>query len=319
MGVAYSQQDGPPQEPPFVEDPEFEDLGEPPAPDTSLTQPAEAPTLEKENPSFQQPAIVEAPPVQKRLEPTYSVPKSPQTAEGKRYGKERINHPLAAKGLLKIDKDGSYYYKPQKFKSLNYTVNLRAGQITPPPEILGPGGYTDFRTMYTNRPMQFIGEYESYFSNSPTGRLGYQAGLGVFQSRGNGRFADCSGSDDECQAREVYTFYGLPVYAGVIYRMQYSDSAWFAPYFAGGGAYYLLAEKRDDNKPLKAVGTAAFYGSAGILLNISVINKDTAFTLVSEYGLHNVWGALEYRYVKSARRDLDISAGIINGGLILDY
>ena len=274
-----------------------------------------------------EPAVIAAP-LQQAMAASarYKVPKTPQTQEGRELGHEKISHPMSEKGLLTIEKDGSYYYEPVKFEVKNESISFRAGGILPPPNIVGPDGSTNYRVMYGGNPIQVNVDYE-WYPFVHWGKLGLQGGGGFFTSTGNGRFtyssantsANCDSKVEDCTAREKYTFYGVPVSLGLIYRLQVTDRPYFAPYIVGGGSYYLLAEKRDDGKPFKAVGSGAGYGGGGIMFNISAFDRTTAFTLESEYGLHNVWVNLDYRYVASLSKVLDVSASLIAVGLVMDY
>ncbi|NUN07074.1 MAG: hypothetical protein HUU57_15100, partial [Bdellovibrio sp.] len=67
------------------------------------------------------------------------------------------------------------------------------------------------------------------------------------------------------------------------------------------------------------VGTPGGYGAAGLLLNITAMNRDTAFTLRSEYGIANLWVSLDYRYLKTFNEDLDFSSNILGAGIVADY
>ncbi len=274
-----------------------------------------------------EPAVIAAP-LQQAMAASarYKVPKTPQTQEGRELGHEKISHPMSEKGLLTIEKDGSYYYEPVKFEVKNESISFRAGGILPPPNIVGPDGSTNYKAMYGGNPIQINVDYE-WYPFVHWGKLGLQGGAGFFTSTGNGRFtyassntgALCDNTAEDCTAREKYTFYGLPVSLGLIYRLQVTDRPYFAPYIVGGGSYYLLAEKRDDGKPFKAVGSGAGYGGGGIMFNISAFDRTTAFTLESEYGLHNVWVNFDYRYVASLSKVLDVSASLIAVGLVMDY
>ncbi len=274
-----------------------------------------------------EPAVIAAPMQEATVGSShYKVPKKPQTQEGRELGHEKIAHPMAEKGLLSIEKDGSYYYEPSKFEVKNESISFRAGGILPPPNIVGPDGRTNYNAMYGGSPVQISVDYE-WYPFVKWGKLGLQGGAGFFTSTGSGRFtysstsltSACDSAVEDCAAREKYTFYGLPVSLGLIYRLQVTDRPYFAPYIVGGGSYYLLAEKRDDGKPFKAVGSGAGYGGGGIMFNISAFDRSTAFTLESEYGLHNVWINADYRYVASLSKVLDVSASLICVGMVMDY
>ena len=320
---------------------DFEEGGVPPEPtpyvdsgvdefsedNTPVQKPVENEPSQKvqETQSLVEPSVIAAPESTARIAP-YKVPKTPQTQEGRELGHEKIHHPMSEKGLLTIEKDGTYYYEPVKFETKNESISFRAGGIQPPPNIVGPDGRTNYDAIYGSSPAEISVDYE-WYPFVKWGKLGLQGGVGFFTSTGNGRFAysatnsanNCNSSVEDCTAREKYTFYGIPVSLGIIYRLQVADRPYFAPYVVGGGSYYLLAEKRDDGKPFKGVGTAAGYGGGGVMFNISAFDRTTAFTLESEYGLHNVWISADYRYIASLSKVLDVSSSIISLGIVMDY
>ncbi len=278
-----------PQEPPFTqEDSEFEDAD-------NIANDERVP-------------VIEAPPVEATL-PVRAY--KPYAYSGKpSKGVERIEHPMAAKGLIRIEKDGSYIYRTEP-RAHNQSSTFRIG-VMQPPNIQAADG-TDFKTMYTQEDIAIaMFDYEwQPFSNF--GKLGIQAGLGFFTAQGNGRFLDGS------EAREKYTFYAFPVNLGVVYRLEFTDRQWLAPYVAGGGTYFALLEMRDDDKGPKGVGVPAAYGAAGAMFNVSAFDRETAFTLASEYGISNLWVTFEYRYVKTFTEDVDLSSGMMNLGFAVDY
>lgn len=302
---------GPPQEAPYINhENEFSDELDAPATATKTA----TKTTEPPRPTQATADIIEARPAETATLKTYQVPTKPTTQEGRETGREKIQHPMSSKGLLLIEKDGSYVYRTHGFESQNIGVLMKIGQINPPPRIEGPTPSITYESMYGSAsPAQMMLDFE-WYPFTKYGKLGAQVGLGFFTSTGKGRFAD-----DNSEAREVYTFYGVPLSAGVVYRLQGGENWWFAPYIAGGGSYYLLAEKRDDNKPWKGVGVPAAYGAGGLLFNLSALDRETAFALVSEYGIRNMWLSAEFKYVKAASVAVDVSAAVISGGLVLDY
>jgi hypothetical protein len=313
------EEGGPPQEAPFIAEPKLDSQLDQP----TVTSPVVSPVVSPTPPARAQETQVQS---SGRSLP-YQGQRKPRTDEGRITGRELIHHPMSAKGLQRIDKDGTYYYEPITFKPQNETIDVRIGQIKPPPQITAVDGSSSYESMYgTGNPAQVAVDYE-WYPLTGWGKLGLQGGAGFFTSHGNGRFAHASGDPSSlcdpateiCDAREVYTFYGIPLSLGVIYRLQVGDRPYFAPYLVGGGSYYLLAEKRDDGKPVKAVGVAAGYGGGGVMFNISAFDRETAFTLESEYGLHNIWISGDYRYVAAANNSLDVSASIISIGLVMDY
>lgn len=210
-----------------------------------------------------------------------------------------------------IDKEGAYYYKTNDQTLKTQASSLRVGNIRPP-NIESVDGTTNYSSMYgTSVPLiaQYDYEWQPF---QEFGKLGVQFGVGYFSAKGNGHF------EDGTAAREVYTFHALPLSVGAIYRFQYTHRPYIAPFIAGGGTYYALVEVRDDNK-YKAVGTTALYGAGGLLLNITAIDRDTAFTFDTEYGISNLWISLEARQIQSTSNALNFTGLMFSLGLTADY
>lgn len=235
-------------------------------------------------------------------------------------GRPKIAHPDAKKGLYLIDQNtGRYYYKTKKISQKNQSTSVRIGTITPPSISTELGGntyvFSDFYDVGDLPYLMLDYEWQPFRS---FGKLGVVVGLGFFMATGNGRFIDPS-IEGGAPAKEEFTFIGLPISAGGIYRFEFSDRQWLAPFISAGMSYYVLAELRDDNKSPKFVGTPAAYGGGGILFNITTWSKEIAFTMDREYGISNMWLALEYRTVQSLNKDLDVSSDIFNLGISVDY
>lgn len=296
-----------PQEPPYTQNPaeinEFENAEKQPAEILQVPE-SETPRAQVAEPT----APVAAPNTEDS-----AVVRREKTRGGKSRV-EKIHHPLAAKGLLKIEKDGTYVYKTED-SSHDKSASFRFGLLQPP-QIQGPAG--DFKSMYSssNIPVVFF-DYE-WQPFSSFGKLGVQIGVGFFTAQGAGHFltADASGSTE---AQEKYTFLAFPINLGAVYRLEWMKRQWFAPYVAGGGTYFAIAETRDDDKAPKFVGSPGVYGAAGGMFNITALDRDTAFTMSSEYGISNFWLTLEGRYIKSLNEDLDFTSAVFNVGFAVDY
>lgn len=261
---AWAQNEGPPNEPPYTTESEFEET----------SAPATTPQI---------------------------------GTKGVQY----IRHPHAKKGLKLIDEKGNYYYAPDRVSQRNQTASVRFGSIRPPNIQAADGA--SFRTMYgSGDPFVIAFDYE-WQPLQAFGKLGVQMGIGYFNSTGKGRFITGQ------EAREKYTFHAIPLSAGVIYRLEFFERQWVAPYVAGGGSYYGLIETRDDDKAPKLVGTPAAYGAGGLMINVAALDRETAYTLDSEYGLAGLWISLEARQVQASNQDLDIGGLMVSFGISADY
>lgn len=221
-------------------------------------------------------------------------------------------HPWAKKGLLKIEKDGAYVYKTKESPK-DEMMSIRMASMSPP-QIESADGSSNFETMYgSSDVLGLMIDYEWQPFQS-FGKLGVQVGGGFTYSQGKGRFLK-----DGSEAKESYTLFMFPLNAGVIYRLEYMNKQWLAPYVAGGLSYVGLLEMRDDNASPKAVGTAGAYGAAGIMANITALDKQLAFNLSSEYGIATMWFVFEYRRQQALSEDIDVSSNIFSAGIAVDY
>lgn len=243
-----------------------------------------------------------------------------QTETSSDSGRKKIAHPDAKKGLYLIDQNtGRYYYKTQKLSSKNQATSIRIGSLTPPNITMETGGNTySFADIYSDNDLPYLMLDYEWQPLRSFGKLGVVMGVGFFTASGNGRFANPAIENGEA-AKEQFTFIGLPISAGGIYRLEFSDRQWFAPFVVGGMSYYVLGEIRDDGKAPKVVGTPAGYAGGGVLFNITRWSREIDFIMDREYGINNMWLAAEFRTVQSLNEDLDVSSDIFNIGISVDY
>ena len=239
-------------------------------------------------------------------------------AEGSsRIKTKRIKHPGAKEGLYLIDEEGVYHYRVQTLSKKDNSMFFRIISQSAP-NIVGSrdSGEFTFQDMYEVEQLtgiDFLYEWQAlkYF-----GKAGLQLGLGFATANAKGYFRN-SALDDQVP-RESYTFISLPLSAGIVYRFEYAERQWVAPYVAGGGIYNGLIEYRNDGDS-KAVGTFAGYGAGGVLLNLTAMNKELAFTMDREYGFSQLWINAEYKRVQGFSKELDVTSNQISVGLGADY
>lgn len=243
-----------------------------------------------------------------------------ETVADPQSDRQKIAHPDSKKGLYLIDQNtGRYYYKTEKVSQKNQATSIRMGMISPPniSTMTGDMEYT-FADIYGADTLPYLLLDYEWQPIRSFGKLGVVLGAGFFTASGNGRFANPA-IEDGAPAKEGFTFIGMPISVGGIYRLEFSDRQWFAPFVSAGLSYYALAELRDDGKAPKIVGTPAGYGGGGILFNITAWDKDIDFTMDREYGINNMWLAAEFRVIQSLNEDLDVSADLVNIGISVDY
>ena len=231
-----------------------------------------------------------------------------------RKGIQYIEHPMAAKGLIKIEKDGTYIYKTDDIAGSNKTGIVRFGSIKAP-EITAKDGTTTFSDMYEGPSLPYVMFDYEWQPFTSFGRLGLQLGAGLIYSQGNGRFATPSA----VTAKERYSFIAIPLTLGALYRLEWTRHQWLAPYVSGGGVFVAAIEARDDNSSPHGVGVPGIYGAGGMLFNITAMDRMTAFTLRKEYGISNLWLSSEFRILKTFKESVSFSSDILSLGVGVDY
>jgi hypothetical protein len=281
----------------------------------------ERPTEQPTESEIRQPIIPVAPVIRSNApetaqvsEPLFVKPEGPVKG-----GKIRVTHPNAAKGLLRINKDGSYQYRTG-IRPKSKSSSLRLGQMTPP-KITGgnsAAGTLTYESMYgTGSLFSLVFEYEwQPFTNF--GRLGINVGTGFATTRGNGYFKNSRGASDP-KADEVYTLYVVPVSLFLTYRFEYARRQKIVPYVNGGGTFYGLVEARDDGKTPNLAGASAVGGGGGVLFSITAWDAAGAFSLDREYGIADMYFSLEARVMQGLDKTIDFSTQTINGGITVDF
>lgn len=242
------------------------------------------------------------------------------SADGKsRIRTKKIKHPGAKDGLYLIDEEGVYHYRVQNTSKKDNALFIKVVSQTTP-EIYGEtdAGTFSFDDMYGVSEMlgvEFIYEWQPF---KQFGKSGVQLGLGLTTASGKGYFKSADTSLEGKTPRESYTFFSVPVSAGVIYRFEYGERQWFVPYLAGGLLYNGLLEYRNDGD-ISASGAFGAYGSGGLLVNLTAFNKELAFKMDREYGFSQLWLMAEFKRTQSFQTDLDITSNQISVGIGADY
>jgi hypothetical protein len=235
---------------------------------------------------------------------------------------KKVNHPGAREdGLTRIDAEGNYIYETQD-QLKNQSMSLRVGYVTNPKmsvEITqyGTNNMTvvDFDTMYDGAEKLSLGLDYEYFFTSSIGRIGIQAGMAFQYAEGSGRLA----SNPAVESIEKFTFITAPIYLGLTYRFEYRDRQYFAPYVSGGGAYTVLAEKRDDDPAIKAIGSFGYYGAGGALISLTAFSREMAAEFRTEYDISNIWFNVEFRTVQVEADSFTYNNSFVQGGVTFDF
>lgn len=239
---------------------------------------------------------------------------------------EKISHPMAQEGLVRIKTDGTYIYdteRPLKRESSRITfgkanhpeISLLIQQADTQGNLTGVTKEFKFSDLYDESSGLLLSyDYERFYSVD-NGKLGLQAGVGAMFANGRGRLT----ADPNGPSTESFTFVTIPLTLGGVYRLEWKDKQLFAPYAAGGGTYLVLAEKREDKATPKVIGGLGFYAAGGVLFNLLAFDRDAGFQLESEYGISNMWISLEFRVIEVHSSAFAFSNKYLNAGLSFDF
>lgn len=238
----------------------------------------------------------------------------------KHQGQKEVPHPFAEKGLLRIQKDGTYVYRvdesPQKT-----AVGVRFAAFYPEnlenPDKAGLRGATfDENYDEAGSPAVLL-DYEWRFWNSPIGKWGLRLGGGLYVAQGHGHFESDSNADLE--PREVFTFVVVPLNVGAVFRLQLWHKQLIVPYAEGGVTAYGFSEIRDDGKSPKFGGAPASYFAVGGGLNLTYFDNFARIQLDREYGINRVYLTAEFRTSIALTDTYDFSGDMINAGFLMEY
>lgn len=265
------------------------------------TQPAPTPTI-----------IAEPTPTRKqRARKGRSLSRSRQYEN---YGNKPIKmyHPNAKKGLTRITSDRKYIYKtptsPQEGAS-----SLRFG-LYKPSNLTNASGTVRFSEIYDEAEAPILlFEYEWQLWTK-FGKLGLQAGTGLFVASGHGKLGTTS-----YPSRENFTFIAFPTTANIIYRLQYWDGQWLVPFVSAGAGLMAFTEIRDDKNSPKLGGSLLAQASGGGALSLNAISSEAALEMDREYGINNAWFLVEFRVMQSLGDKFDFSSNFVNAGMLLEF
>ncbi len=244
-----------------------------------------------------------------KQEPLFRRPPGP--VEG---GTVRVEHPRAAEGLLRVNRDGSYQYRTTlKDKSQGGSMKLSSMS---PPKI--KSGNITFESMYGSSNLTGMTLDYEWFPFRKFGALGIQleSGFSTATARGNFKTARPDGSS---RSEEKYNIFIVPMTAFLNYRFEYVRRQWIVPYVNGGFTYYGLSELRNDGKTPVFAGAPAAGGGGGVLISLSRLDSAGAFTLSQEYGIADMWLAIEGRAMQGLSDDTDFTNQTINVGIVVDF
>lgn len=230
-----------------------------------------------------------------------------------------------ADGLVKIDKDGVYIYKPEP-QNAKHSSHIRLGMVSNPDvesEICDENdqncqtiSFDDIYSGASGTGFEYVYEYFFFTEgDSNFGKLGAQIGISISYAQGQGRLV----SNLSTESVETFTFLTVPLFAGGVYRFEYRDRQVLVPYVGGGGVYTVLAEKREDRSDVKGIGAPGFYGIGGGLVNISALDRDLGADFEAEYDIKNLWISAEFKFISVSSEAFSLENGYVQAGMGFDF
>lgn len=246
----------------------------------------------------------------------------PRFDRRKYQGQERIPHPDAEKGLIRITKDDVYIYGTQTSEQ-SKAIGFRFGYFDPVnlqnPETAGEPN-SSFEDNYdeTANPTLLI-DYEWQLLRLGFGKFGLKVGSGFYIAQGNGHFKTQPANPSIQTPRERFTLLVFPNSIGGVARFQIWDEQLIVPYVDGGITAFAMTEMRDDDKGTKFGGAFGSYFAIGGQFNLSRFNAISRVQLDREYGINRIYAVGEYRTVIGLGDTFDFSSDLINGGFLMEF
>ena len=226
----------------------------------------------------------------------------------------RMPHPRAEQGLTRIQTDKKHIYEVLPKESKRST-SVKFG-IYSPNDLENPDNTAvSFTDIYEDREAPIVLVDMEWILSNKLGRSLFQVGTGVYTASGKGRFKETPTR----QARERFTFVTIPITANYVYQARYWPGQWILPYGGGGLGVMSFAELRDDDKGPKFGGAGIAQGFAGAAVSISSISREVRLQMAQDYGINNVWFAVEYRLFAALSDKFDFSGDVISAGFNVEY
>jgi hypothetical protein len=228
-------------------------------------------------------------------------------------GSVEVPHPNAAKGLIRINKDGSYQYG-LRVKEGKQAMSVRAS-LMGPPKISSPNGIT-YNEMYGSGNLVGAAFDYEWRPLRRYGTFGLQVGTGFWAAQGQGYFKNPGHTG---RPQDKFNLFMIPLNLFAIYRFDYSHKQWLVPYLKGGGTLYGLAELNEDYTHNNFGRSEAFGGGGGLMLSLGRLSPSRGYTLAREYNIADLWITLEARGMVSPEKNIDFTSEVIELGLTVDY
>ncbi len=230
-----------------------------------------------------------------------------------------IEHPNAAKGLIKIDKDRVYHYKVKTSDQTNAGTFHIAWYK--PLDLVNPDNSDlNFDDMYDSADFPLLLYDHEFQFFKGFGRLAWKVGGGFYYAQGNGKFKESN--PDPNGPSEQFTLFVFPLNVGATYRFQYFSYQWIVPYVEGAFDAFCFAETRDDNLNPSLGASFGLAPAAHASGGVSVLlgkGASAFLDLDREYGINAVYLTAEFRQYFALSDKYDFSGTAISGGVTAEY
>lgn len=219
-----------------------------------------------------------------------------------------------------INDEGEYFYRDQTTSGVTYYDLDHVPPITGAAffritstssyDIVGDTGRT-YGQVYGESPgVGFVFEYEWQLFQL-LGKWSIKASTGMTIGNGTGQFLD---GNPGLTPKEKFLLVLSPHTVLFNYKLRYSDKQWFVPYVEGGPGYFTYYERRDDGDKSGFGGAPVIAVAGGMLISLSLIDKNSAGLLYEDYGINHMWIDLNVRRNTGLDRKVDFSSNVFSAG-----
>lgn len=220
-----------------------------------------------------------------------------------------------------VSDEGEYYYSSSSNPDAVYydmthlppikgAVYLRVSS-TSAFDLTGEGGST-YKQVYGDDPgVGLVFDYEWQLFHL-LGKWSIKASTGLTVGNGKGQFA--SPQNAGLEPKEKFLLLMSPHTALLNYKLRFSDTQWFIPYFEGGPGYYTYIERRDDGDKMGFGGAPILAAAGGLLISMSLLDRNAAGLLFDDYGINHMWFDLQFRRIEGLDQGTDFSSNMISTG-----
>ena len=227
---------------------------------------------------------------------------------------ERVEHPFAEQGLLRITKDKTYLYDTPTTPN-THMVAVRAWMYSPSYLYSENGNFEEIYRDSKKWPTLTV-DYEWAFLKKFMW-WSLKIGTGAYITSDKALF-----SSDQQRSLDDTLFVLFPHSASLVWRGRFYDKQIIVPYAEGGFDLFTFVEKVGsdslfDSKYFWGLNYMAHYAVGG-QLNLARLSRQAAINLDREYGINNLFLSIEYRQYIHMNTKFDFSHKGISGGLVFE-